>query len=480
MAGYNETYRCNAAALPGNLRRRLGARCLSVGVVLMMMSGLLLSADARAQQFKESFPRVAHIPISYSKDLADPAYRRKLAKHDILVLGMWKGYTVTDTVSGERLGVRDIVVDIKQQAASMGNGGILIGKYTTFNEVNSDPNNSASREKWDKLHAETGPGYPRNNDWWARDKNGDHTSSWPGTWLTNVTDFVQRDVNGDTYPEWAVRQDYEEFFRDIPEFDMWYFDNWFYRPRVTADWDGDGNNDDRNDPAVRRKFREGYAAGLRRARQLAPNMIFIGNVDGDAGSNNGMLTEPEYTGQLTALYEAAIGLQHSAETWGGWRTMMRQYQTTILNAQHNVALLNVHGNEDDYALMRYGLASCLMDNGYFYYTSSPRRYTSEIWFDEYDVDLGRAIDPPQYDEWQFGVYMRRFEKGMVLVNPKGNGTRTVQIGPGYRRFQGAQDPATNNGQLAETVTLRERDGLILVKIDAPDDKRPKPPVLRAD
>ena len=93
---------------------------------------------------------------------------------------------------------------------------------------------------------------------------------------------------------------------------------------------------------------------------------------------------------------------------------------------------------------------------------------------------GRAIDVPQYDEWQRGVYMRRFENGMVLVNPKGNGTKTVQIEPGYKRFIGNQDPATNNGQPTQSVTLRERDGLILVRIDgAADQDRPKPPVLNS-
>jgi hypothetical protein len=101
-----------------------------------------------------------------------------------------------------------------------------------------------------------------------------------------------------------------------------------------------------------------------------------------------------------------------------------------------------------------------------------------LWFDEYDVDLGRAIDPPQFNYWQNGVYMRRFENGMALVNPKGNGTSIVQIPPGYSRINGDQDPVTNNGQVAESVTIAERDGLILIKTDKSDDsKRPKPPIL---
>jgi len=441
---------------------------------------LLLSPYAYGQTFKDTYPRIARVEFRNSDKFADPEFRQRLVKHDILILGMWRGFSVTDEVTGEDLGIRDVVIDIKKRAQSIGNSGILIGKYTIFNEISADPNNTASRDKWDKLHSEIGPGYARNNDWYARDKNGEYTSSWPGSWHTNVTEFVQRDSNGDTYPEWSVRRDFEEFFRSIPEFDMWYFDNWFYRPRVSADWDGDGVNDDRDSEAVRRYFRKGYVNGLNRARELAPDMIFIGNVDGDVTANSGMLTEPEYSGQLSAFYEAAIGLPHSVETWGGWETMMQQYQTTILNAQYKVAILNVHGGEHDYAAMRYGLASCLMDDGYYFYSLDNSHFEAVFWFDEFDVDLGRAIDSPQYNEWQSGVYMRRFENGMVLVNPKGNGTRTVQVGPGYKRFRGNQDPVTNNGQVVESVTLREREGLILVRTDGTNDtKQPKPPVFSA-
>jgi hypothetical protein len=446
---------------------------------VVFVATILFAPDTSAQSFKETFPRIAGVEIGSAFNISHPNYRQSLAKHDILVLGMWKGWSANDDVTGERLNIRDVVVDIKRRAASIGNNGIIIGKYTNFNESSSDQGNSASSDKWIKLHSEVGPGYPRNNDWYARDGNGEHVDGFPGNWLTNVTEYVQRDVNGDTYPEWAVRRDFEEFFRDIPEFDMWYIDNWLYRPRQDADWNGDGVNDDRNLEQVRSAVRQGYVNALRRARELAPGLIFIGNVDGEVSTNSGMLTEPEFRGQIAALYEGAIGMSWSAETWGSWSTMMQQYQTTTGNAQHNLAMMSVHGGEDDYAQMRYGLASCLLDNGYYYYTTHENQYKSALWFDEYDVDLGRAIDPPQFSQWQRGVYMRRFENGMALVNPKGNGTRTVQIGPGYKRFNGSQDPATNNGQIAESVTLRERDGLILVRIGGPDDRtQPKPPQLR--
>ena len=204
----------------------------------------------------------------------------------------------------------------------------------------------------------------------------------------------------------------------------------------------------------------------------------MGNVNGDPVSNEGLLSEPEYTGQIAALYEGAIGKSWSRESWSTWKSMMYQYQTTLANARDRILIMTVHGDATNYALMRYGLASCLMDDGYYYYTTFETEYRSGLWFDEYDVKLGYAIDPPQFGPWQKGVYRRRFQHGMVLVNPKDNGTRIVQIEPGYSRLSGVQDSATNNGQPVSSLSLAERDGIILVKTPAPDEKpRPKPPIL---
>ena len=124
--------------------------------------------------------------------------------------------------------------------------------------------------------------------------------------------------------------------------------------------------------------------------------------------------------------------------------------------------------------MRYGLASALMDDGYFSYSDG---YDKVLWFDEFDVDLGFAIDPPQTSSWKQGVYMRRFERGMAIVNPKDNGAQTVSIPSGYKRIRGTQDPQTNNGEVASSVTLADRDGIILIATSETAAKRPQPPVF---
>jgi hypothetical protein len=77
--------------------------------------------------------------------------------------------------------------------------------------------------------------------------------------------------------------------------------------------------------------------------------------------------------------------------------------------------------------------------------------------------LGYPRNPPQTKAWSNGVYRREFDKGLVLVNPKGNGTRTVNVGSSWKRIAGGQDPKHNNGQSTSSVTLREQDGIILLR-----------------
>jgi len=60
------------------------------------------------------------------------------------------------------------------------------------------------------------------------------------------------------------------------------------------------------------------------------------------------------------------------------------------------------------------------------------------------------------------VWERDFTHGAVLVNGT-DSPQTVDIGPGYRRIAGTQDPTVNNGAVATSVTLAPRDAIVLTK-----------------
>ena len=132
------------------------------------------------------------------------------------------------------------------------------------------------------------------------------------------------------------------------------------------------------------------------------------------------------------------------------------------------------GNATDYQAFRYGFASCLMDNGYYIFNTSASCSDAPA-FDEYQAKLGNAISVPQTTAWQKGVYRRDFVNGIALVNPKGNGTQTVQLETSYKRLSGGQAPSVNNGQTVTSVTLQDRDGIILMRLTS--KAAPEPPTV---
>ena len=81
-----------------------------------------------------------------------------------------------------------------------------------------------------------------------------------------------------------------------------------------------------------------------------------------------------------------------------------------------------------------------MDDAYFDFSDGTGGsiYTTDVvWFDEYDLAgeqkhelVGERDRSPADQPWQNGVYRRRFQNGMVLVNPRGNGDHTVTMEQG--------------------------------------------------
>jgi len=173
------------------------------------------------------------------------------------------------------------------------------------------------------------------------------------------------------------------------------------------------------------------------------------------------------------VLERYIGETWSAENQG-WKTMMDRYRKVMaLLANPRLLIFNMKGNPTDYKTFRYGFASALMDDAYFDFsngTGGPLYKPGVVWFDEYDragtADtkwLGTAVDAPPTSPWKDGVYRRRFKNGMALVNPRGNGNRTVTIEPGYKRFLGKQARGSQQREPATSITLQDRDGILLVK-----------------
>jgi hypothetical protein len=397
-------------------------------------------ADARQITFEKGFPRL--LGMNIAREVQDEEYRRQMARLDVVIIGFFPGWNKLKTDDPIGDAVRSI------QASNL---SILVGNYTILSEANADiPKYAMFKDKAFKLAKE---------NWWLKNAE-DQKVQWTGrydAWETNFSDWAKPDFNGDRYPQWLAKRDYRLFFEPVPQFGIWYFDNVGAQPGVTADWDMDGKDDLPSDPKIARTYRLGHVAEWAQARALRPDILLMGNVSHD-------LDFPEYRGQLNgAFLEGLMGKSWSLERWSGWRKMMERYHRVFENlAPPRMVGFNVAGDISNYRFFRYAFTSCLMDDGYFSYTDEKVGYSSVPWFDEYDIRLGKAIDPPQTAAWRADIFRREFENGLVLLNPTGL-AKKVKLEPGWKRFMGKQAPEVNNGMGVNEITVQPKDGIVLVR-----------------
>lgn len=420
-----------------------------IAILMIVVSGIGVTESWAAGVEAHGYPRIMGMNTSRPSSYHTSNYQNALSKPDIVILGFFEGWSKPD------MSVRDVVKRLKEK-----NSKLLVGQYTLLNEWKDKKDSINARpELSEKLDAE---------NWWLRDKNGKRMR-WTDkyrAWDINITDWAMKDRDGMGYPEWLAQKDYMTFFEPVPEFDIWFFDNALSRPAVEdADWDRDGTDDSNEDTRIAAAYRNGHVAHWKAVRNLHPTVLFMGNAE-DVSSQ-------EFSGRLQGVFmEAVIGKSWSTERWKGWEGVMKRYRAAIKHtAAPHIIGFNVWGRIDDYQKMRYGLTSCLLDDGYFSYTDEDVGYGSVPWFDEYDVDLGVPVDSPSSLPWQNGVYRRTYEKGVVLVNP-GLFSRTVTLEGGYRRIQGTQAPEFNNDTDVVSITLQGKDGIILTKVSR---SRPLPP-----
>jgi hypothetical protein len=72
------------------------------------------------------------------------------------------------------------------------------------------------------------------------------------------------------------------------------------------------------------------------------------------------------------------------------------------------------------------------------------------------------LDGARFTVGDPNLWRRDFTHGTVLLNGTAT-TQTVQLGAGYRRIAGTQDPGTNSGAAASGVSIPPQDALLLVK-----------------
>ncbi len=63
------------------------------------------------------------------------------------------------------------------------------------------------------------------------------------------------------------------------------------------------------------------------------------------------------------------------------------------------------------------------------------------------------------------IMMRRFERGIAICNAS-SGWAYIKLDKNYKKIEGTQDPDTNNGETVNSVTLKPKDGIILLNVES--------------
>ncbi len=417
---------------------------------------LAVFAGAAKALDKPEFPRLGGVLNGNPRNYDDATYQRAIAKLDIALIANFPGFTP---------GGAPLEASLKKIKAL--NPNTLIFGYVNAFELPDTVSSDAWNALREKLNSER---------WWlyAHGTSGTAVRSnfGPKFGSINISLNTRPDSSGNRSIEWMTKFYVDNLAKPNPSMDGFFTDNVVWRPRIDGDWNLDGTADAETDPKSAAWVRQGYARYFTLLNQMLPDKMQIANIDW--GRREAVY--PELKGlPKGGLMEGLIGKSYSVEGWAGWNGLLAWYRKTMTAVSDpKLVIFNQSGDINDFKSLRYGMATCLMDDGYFAFNELSKGYSGVAWFDEFDAKLGQATSEPPTSDWQKGVYRRDFQNGIALVNPKGNGTVTVTLEGDFRRLSGAREHTVNNGQVVRSVTLSDRDGIILMRTSAPVAAPAKP------
>ncbi len=243
----------------------------------------------------------------------------------------------------------------------------------------------------------------------------DYARFYPGMTMLNMSSVCPK-INGETYTEWIAKKIRTEILVDSI-WDGYFMDNGTSNIAWTNHQDGqrksidiDGNRRPDSDAYVDLKWKEGVNKYLdlvvsepqpfsqrllsflgKKKKSVRKDMIII--------SNKGDLY---LTDRVDGKFFEKFPNDYLGDKWaGGWGQCLQNAEKTGEYTIFNVA----HANETMFALA----SALLLDNVYI----SISQDNAGV-FPELEIDLGRPLEKYRH---QNGIYTRRYQHGLVRVNP---------------------------------------------------------------
>jgi hypothetical protein len=159
------------------------------------------------------------------------------------------------------------------------------------------------------------------------------------------------------------------------------------------------------------------------------------------------------------------------ENGGTWSGSMESYKKLpVFNFKPSVPVVNIYDKDKtNYRLMRYGLTSALLGDGYFSFDYDVTNHGQTWWYDEYAVKLGTSQSEPynllesENKTWQPGLWRRDFKNGVAIVNSTGKTQTFLFSKEEFEKIKGTQDKVMNNGLKINYLKIVPNDGIVLLK-----------------
>ncbi len=415
-------------AYPRQFNRSLSLIIMAVAFIFY----LSYSSPAKAQTVND-YPRMANLYLYSPIRQSDVPL---LAKWDVLILHMLAQQNSAEQIRQ----IRQINPNIK----------ILV--YITSQEF---PINKHA--EWD-----TNPNglFKRllrgiTDEMWLRDNDGAHVVFWDTAWMLNVTDFPGNGKKWNDYlSDFVVNELLSSGLWDGVFYDnTWSNISWLNGGAI------DANRDGQNDKAA--SLDSAWQAGMSKLFKLTREkynkpLIIVGN--GDRG----------YYSDINGIYFENF----STNSYLSWEEKMRLYGlSSNTSREPQVAILgNTSADtakaQADFSKMRFGLASSLLEDGYYSYDAGSNSHAEKWWYDEYNVNLGEpmgeATSMSGNDNYVKDVWRREFTNGLAVVNSLAE-EKEVDLGGEFEKLIGTQDSKVNDGGIVSKIKLAAKDGLLMLK-----------------
>lgn len=402
----------------------------------MICAALIFTSIPALNANERIYPKLANYYLKTPIQSTDVPL---LAKYDLLILGMQ-----AQTVSPNQL----------REIRTM-NPDIIMLAYVASQEV--------PLQRLDEVEGRTGLWHTLvagiRSEWWLKDSRGGYVSTWPGNRSLNVTNYAPT-VNGDKWNTYLAKF----MAREVYSSGLWdgvFFDNVWDNASWMNDGYNDVNNDGRrDDPSViDPAWNEGMRTLLLTARRyLGNDAIIMGN-----GGQS-------YTAYMNGRLFEGFGFPWE----GGWTGSVDRYRAFLVHGNKPATTTinfntNNTGNYTDYAHVRFGIGTTLLGDGYYAFDYGTGDHSQLLWYDEYEVNLGKSLGPPR--SVRTGLYMkdaapelyrREFENGVVFVNGSMS-EQSVSLGGELEALSGTKDTSVNNGQIVRSVTLAGKSAQVFTR-----------------